>query len=538
MNTKRLLALAGLPIVFAFGCAADLDPWTVEPRRVRVVESLDLPVASQEPTQNDRAATQPGDTPADTLQPEVELTLGRARELALAGNLQLQISHLDPLIARQQLTIEQAFFDTVFTVDASAANIDTPTAVQDVGSQIDSYSVTPGISQQILPTGGNLIIDFPVNRTETNNPFATLNPSWETDGRLVFSQPLLRGFGADATELGLRIATSQYGQSLAQQKLQVTQILAAVDRAYWNLAATARAVEVREQQVELADDQLDRAGRMFKAGEVSETEVVRAESGKADAEEFLLQARNFRRQAQRALQVLLNDPQLPVGGPSRVITATQAVPLKYEVDADDLVVRAMDRRMELLATELRVLEQQARIAAAENGLLPQLDFRYQHNLNGLGGDFGDGVDTAGSFDYQDDIFGLTFSYPLGNRAARARLKSSRLQRLRELTTAESQMLTIRQEVFDAVDALDTSWQRIIATRRRVDLARRLLDAEVRQFEQGLRTSTEVLEAQTNLADAELSLIEALADYEIGRTNLAEATGSVLGKSGVVLGNAE
>ncbi|MEL7239860.1 MAG: TolC family protein, partial [Planctomycetota bacterium] len=354
------------------------------------------------------------------------------------------------------------------------------------------------------------------------------------DARVALNQPLLRGFGSDASEVQIRVATAQFGQALVDQKLQVINTLAAVDQAYWLLSATRAAVNVRVQQVKLADDQLQRAQRMLRAGEMPETEVVRAESGKADAEELLLQTRNLARERERALKVLVNAPGLEVGGASRIDPTTQALPLRYATDADELTALAMGSRMELLEADLRIAEQHALLLAARREALPQLDFRYQYNINGLGPDFDDSVEVASNFNFQDHTFGLTASYPLGNRERRARLRAANLRKMRELATLESRQLQITQEVHDAVDALETAWQAILANRRRVDLATRLLEAETRQFEQGLRTSTEVLEAQSNLAAAELSLIEALADYEVGRTNLATATGTVLGKAGVQL----
>ena len=77
-----------------------------------------------------------------------------------------------------------------------------------------------------------------------------------------------------------------------------------------------------------------------------------------------------------------------------------------------------------------------------------------------------------------------------------------------------------------------SWQRILAARQRVLLAARTLEAERNQFNVGLRTSTDVLDASTNLADAQSSEVRALADYQIAQTDLAFATGTLLGATKV------
>ena len=93
-------------------------------------------------------------------------------------------------------------------------------------------------------------------------------------------------------------------------------------------------------------------------------------------------------------------------------------------------------------------------------------------------------------------------------------------------------MEIEQEVFNSVDQIETNWQRILANQQRTLLAGRNLQAEQRQFELGLRTSTDVLEAQARLANAQLAEIQSLVDYEISQTDLAFATGTLLGAAHV------
>ena len=103
-----------------------------------------------------------------------------------------------------------------------------------------------------------------------------------------------------------------------------------------------------------------------------------------------------------------------------------------------------------------------------------------------------------------------------------------LRRLQRLATKEQRELSIRQEVYDALDQLQQNWQRILAARQEVILAGRTYDAERRQFDVGIRTSTDVLDAATNLADAQSREIRALADYQISQVDIAFATGTLLG----------
>src|SRR5262249_15593024 len=128
--------------------------------------------------------------------------------------------------------------------------------------------------------------------------------------------------------------------------------------------------------------------------------------------------------------------------------------------------------------------------------------------------------------------GLHVEVPIGNAAARARLRAALATRLQELSTKERLQLQIRQEIYGAVDQLEANWQRYLAARKRVILAARVVEVEQRQFDQGLRTSTDVLDAQTRLANARSDEIAALTEHQIAQVDIAFATGTVLGASHV------
>jgi outer membrane protein TolC len=153
-------------------------------------------------------------------------------------------------------------------------------------------------------------------------------------------------------------------------------------------------------------------------------------------------------------------------------------------------------------------------------------------VNGLGPSFNDSFSMVGDKNFEDHRVGLQVQVPLGNEAAKSRLRQTLATRLRTLATRDQQIIAIRQEVYNALDQLEANWQRILAARKRVILAARVLDAEVRQFNQQLRTSTDVLNAQTSLADAQSAEIAAITEYQIAQVDIAFATGMLLGQSRV------
>ena len=478
-----------------------------------------------------RASTEPSTRPASTQPTQVPLSIERVRELALANNLDLKVQRLEPTIFHQRLGAEEAAFEAVFTTDVNYAVLDQPTSTQLNGSQVKDLRVTPGVRLP-LRTGGTIDFTVPMERFETNNQFSTLNPAYTSDALVSLTQPLLRNFGPDATASGIRVAFYQYQESQARTKLEMIRVLADADRAYWRLYAAREILKVRKQEYDLGDAQLERARRQARAGVIAEVDVVRAESGVADRLEAIILAENVVRDRERELKRILNDTELPLDASTVVLPTSEPRGLAWQLDANALVDRAMAGRMELLEQELRIAEEEANVAFAKNQMLPLLTLSYQYGVNGLGGSFDDSFAMVRRADFQDHRVGLQLEIPIGNEAARSRLRAALASRLQQLATKEQRALTIRQEVYTAVDELEANWQRYLAARKRVVLAARVLDVEIRQFNQGLRTSTDVLDAQTRLANARSDEIAALTDHQIAQVDIAFATGTVLGAAHV------
>ena len=103
--------------------------------------------------------------------------------------------------------------------------------------------------------------------------------------------------------------------------------------------------------------------------------------------------------------------------------------------------------------------------------------------------------------YDEWFVGGRFEIPLTNQARRSKLERAILEREQRLASRKLREITIRREIFDALDQLQQNWQRILAARQNVLVAGINYEAELVQFREGLRTMTEVLEGLTRLGEA-------------------------------------
>src|SRR5204863_463323 len=113
--------------------------------------------------------------------------------------------------------------------------------------------------------------------------------------------------------------------------------------------------------------------------------------------------------------------------------------IRVLADADRVFWRLYAARQ-----ELTVRKQEYDLAVARNGTLPLVSLDYTYSVNGLGGTFSQSFAQVDDANFQDHRVGLRLELPLGNAAARARLRRAILSRIQRLTTREQRALQIRQ----------------------------------------------------------------------------------------------
>lgn len=535
----RGMAALGACALLITGCEGVLSEGSrvsIDPDRLRDVQPLGLADRARSTQTPDEAREEflksaPGLRRTAREAGRVELSIEQSRADALANNLDLAVQLLEPTIARESITQEEARFEAVFFGNARQSRFDQPTDTSLSGSNVESLSGDAGFRIP-LRTGGAITIDLPFNRTETDNQFSTLNPSYTTDLSLSLSQPLLRNAGVRTNTHAIRVAQYQSLISEARTKLEVIRVIADVDRVYWRLYAAQRELEVRKQEYDLAVAQLERARRRVEKGDAAEVEITRAEAGVAQRVEAIILAENAVRDAERLLKRILNRPDLGMETATIVELSTAPNPMRYELDAIDLADAALATRMEMLELELLIAQDVSSIDFARNQKLPLVTLDYRYNINGLGSVWNDSLDLMLDRSFEDHVVGLSVEVPLGNNAAKSRFNQAIYTRLQRLATRDQRRAQIINEVFNALDQLEANWQRVLASARSALLEARVLEAEQRQFDLGLRTSTDVLDAQARYANARSAEIRALAEYQIAQVDLAFATGMLLGAAKV------
>ena len=498
--------------------------------------------------ERDLKTVQKTDSPKES----VEFTLANVRALALENNLDLKIAEIDPKIAATQVSEEEAKFDELIFAKAKYGKKDTPKQNLDVvtftptssssllENETDKLTAIEQLTQVLemeagivipLRTGAKVTLSSPFNEKKQFKGV----PSTEYQNALRFSvsQPLLRDGGIDTNVAGIRIA--QYEQQIIDVKtrLQSIRVLATVERAYWAIYMAWGELDVRRQQYENASDNLTMVKKRVANGLTAAVEVNRAEIGVAERRESLITATTTLKIRQRQLKLLLNDTNLTLDSQTLIIPKTKPILLHFEFDRNELIQKALAGRLEILELELKLAADLTKIDYLKNQTLPL--FMLDYNYGSLGRDtaaFDGAFNQTIDGNYSDWSVGMRVEIPLSNELRKSKLERAVQERLQRLSTQQLRELTVKREIYDALDTTEQNWQRILAVRQNVILAGLNYDAELKQFREGLRTMTEVLETLSRLGDAQLREVRAVTDYQISMIDLAFATGTLLGHSHV------
>lgn len=476
------------------------------------------------------------------------LSIADVREKALQNNLTIKVAQIDPLISGTQLREEQAKFDNIVFAYAKYAEIDAPKMSGDAvefksdNATLNGERLKLGLLEQNkrsveleagikipLRTGGSITLSSPLENKLTRGEFRS--DEYRSAIRFSISQPLLRNAGTKVNEASIKIA--EYNQQAVQlsTRLQSIRVIAMVDKAYWALYEAWGQLDVRRQQFEYANQNLNMVKHRVKEGLSAAVEINRAEIGVADRMEALIVAETNLKLAQRQLRFYMNDLPDDLNQATLLVPTTQPDLLKYEFNREKLLDDALSGRLELLEQELKLAADATKIAYLENQTLPLFSLDYQYGaLSNTNSSFGQNSRNLLNGEYNDWSIGLKFEMPITNEARKAQLENAVQQRNQRLATKALQTMTVKKEIYDALDYVDQNWQRILAARQQVLIAGINYEAELKQFNEGLRTMTEVLETLTRLGEAQAKEVRAVTNYQIALIDTAYATGTLLGYS--------
>jgi len=467
------------------------------------------------------------------------LSLIQAIERALAGNPDLRRENVAVAKAAAKQIAVAGQFDVRLDARLAAERQVVP-AVNCAGcidlsaGKDTTTSVGLGITRA-LETGGRLSLTGLAQRISISDLTTTSYFSgtlYQNNVALVFTHPLLRGFGAEIALANVRTARIEQDIAELNRRMRACNVVRDVAIAYWELAYATQDLAIRRTAVELAQEQLRVTQAMIGVGRLADADAASVERAIAQRLEELAVGEQNLYFRSLDLEVLFGAP----ADANRPWLAASDAPVAGTVTLDDgaELARALTANPQLRALRRGIDLSQADLTVAKNTLQPRLDLGTRVGPVGRSERLSDSLPHTSGLSDLAWMAELTFELPVQNRTARGQMQVAEenlnLARINEGDLAAR----LRDLVLRTTRSIRTAGKRVELGQREVEFAQKNLESERARFQAGRATNNDVLLRQQELKDAETRLLRATVDQSESEVALAAATAEVLDRYGIVL----
>ncbi len=317
----------------------------------------------------------------------------------------------------------------------------------------------------------------------------------------------LYDFGKTSTQVRIQELNRDSSRSdLANVR---TQVIFAVSQAYYGVLQTRRNRDVNREVVGQFQQHLEQARAFFEIGTKPKFDVTKAEVDLSNARLNLLKADNAFRLAQVALNNAIGLPEAP-----EFDLADEPSFQRVEVDLEETLRRAYDRRPDLRALAERRRSLEESIVLARKGYYPSLSGNASYGWGG------------GSFPLdQGWSFGASLHIPLFSGYS-TKYQIEEAQANLEVVRANDVSLrqTIYQDVKQAWLNLAAAADQVETAALSVRQAAENLELANGRYGSGVGSPIEVTDALVAASNAKTSYNSALYDYKLAQASLEKAAG--------------
>jgi outer membrane protein TolC len=376
-----------------------------------------------------------------------------------------------------------------------------------------------------------------------NGLFASTNPT-NTSSQSNQNPNFLPG-----TFNGVVLARINVDIALADFEAGVRNMVSDVERAYWDLYYNYRNLNAVMAGRDSALQTWRKVHALYQTG----TKGGEAEKEAQAREQYFL----FRAQVENTLGLLYTAESrlrymmglAPTDG--RLIRPSDD-PTTAEVRFDwgDVLTEGLTRSVELRRQRWVVKQNELKLIASKNYLMPRLDAQASYRWYGFGNDLANynGVDyrpgialpnsgalnTIWTGQFQAWQMGLTFTMPIGFRLAMSGVRNSELILAQSRAFLQDQELELSHVLTNSIRDLDRNYQVSRTTFNRRVAAAKQVEAVKAAYEVGTATLDMLLDAQRRLADAEIAYYRALIDYNVAILQVHYRKNSLLEYDGIYL----
>jgi outer membrane protein TolC len=514
------LTLAIAPIAAPAWAQAQRAP--VSDDRVRELLAL---VRQQQGT----PAPQPAASTAPAGRP---ITIDEAVALALERNLDIQIERQNPrTFELSAQALKAAYLPNVTSTLGQNDTTALPRNQLTGGSKVQNNTTTYnfGVAQNLPWGGGGASLGWGNTKLDSTSSLNTFNPQYNSTLTANLTQPLLRNFTIDNTRSQIRVTQLNRDISVEDVRATVTNTVADVRDAYWDLVYAIDSVSVSRQSLSLAEKLLGDDRTRVEVGTLAPLDVIQDQAEVATRQQALAQAEATMQTAELSLKRLIVSGTDDPTWKAKLQPTDRPIYQEPHINLEEALKHALERRTDLIQQHRTLDINEMNLKLLRNQSLPQADFVASYGLQGIGGTqlirdntvigspitgtvpggFNDALHVLGRRDYPTWNVAVQFSYPIGTSASEANYQRAKITLEQAQTTVKSIELQVATDVANAALQVESQSKQVAAASASRELSQKRLEAEQSKFEVGLSTNFLVVQAQRDLATAQNAELLAL-----------------------------
>ncbi|HDR14044.1 MAG TPA: TolC family protein, partial [Desulfobacteraceae bacterium] len=477
------------------------------------------------PTERETTSSPP-ETTKNTTAGQLELTVSDAILMAVSNNLSLEVERFNPPIRATYEEQEKSVFDPVFEGAISTEKTEEP---QPAGSDITKFHEGSISLKKYFPTGTAAAVG--VSGEKSDSDWFTPRYDARTRLGLTFTQALMRGYGTEANLARLKQSRLETQISSYELRGFAEHLVAEVEQAYWDYALALRKIEIVEESLKVAEQQLAETKEMIIVGAMAEAEMAAVQAEVAEQKQQIIDAKSAKEMAKLRLLQLVNPSGLDHW--SREIEPIHPPELpKVTIEGiDQHLAVAMKMRPEINQARLSFQKGEIEIVRTKNGLLPVMDLFVTLGKSGYAESFARSLNDMTGHGY-DVGLGIKVQYPLFNRDAAARHRRAGLELEQSGKALDNLSQLIEMDVRKAHIEVERTREQIAASSATREFQEEKLRIETEKFRVGRSTNFLVAQAQRDLLVSRINEVEAVVDYLKALVDFYRLEGSLLERRGI------
>jgi len=451
------------------------------------------------------------------------LSLEDCVRYAVNNSFEVKLARLDLLIAETELMYSEAVYDTF--VYGGAGYVEDKRQELSVfapdDDQMNTYSIG---ARKTLPTGTELNAELSDVRQWSNSAFVSKNPSHNAELKLEAKQPVGSNFFGYVDRTRVTITKLAIMNADLETRDRIEELIAKVERAYWELASSKRSLDIYWDILEKARRLHQTNARNYDIGLIEKVDLYASEANVATIEAEVIIAENRFKRAGEDLKLIMNYPDK-----RDLLSSDELVPREIKKDLPSCFKEAFDNRRDYKIRKRDVKIKGLDLKVNANLMWPEIDLMGTMAMNGLETSFEKAMGKTTVADNTYYYAGVEFSFPLENREALSGYRKAKYEK-------ESAIVSLKDTERTIITQVGNSYRDVVAFEnslrfmsQAVVFQKEKLEEEEKRFNYGRSNTKRLIDYQRELLRSQLEETRFLLDSQRSKVDLNRTMNVILSK---------